>query len=79
MSQVVAIELELPDDLALFRLPSSVNARLLELLGRQDSGFRLTAAERREAEGLVDIAELLTLLRLRAERLAPKGSAANPS
>ncbi len=79
MSQVVAIELELPDDLALFRLPSGVNARLQELLDRQDSGVRLTEAERREAEGLVDIAELLTLLRLRSERLATSSSAAKPS
>jgi hypothetical protein len=79
MPQIVAIELELPDDLALFRLPPGVNDRLQELLDRQDSGIRLSEAERREAEGLVDLAELLTLLRLRAERLAPKGSAAKPS
>lgn len=79
MSRVVAIEVELPDDLALFRLPPGVNARLQELLDRQDSGKRLTDAERREAEGLVELAELLSQLRLRAERLAPKGSAARPS
>ncbi len=72
MSQVVAIEVELPDDLAKFRLPSGVNARLQELLDRQDGGARLTEAEREEAEGLVDLAELLTLFRLRAERLVPK-------
>jgi hypothetical protein len=68
MSRVVVIELELPDDLALFRLPPGVDARLQELLGRQESGIRLDEAERREAEGLVELAELLTLLRLRAER-----------
>jgi hypothetical protein len=79
MSQVVAIELELPDDLARFQLPAGVNARLQELLDRQDRGIRLNEAERREAEGLVDLAELLTLLRLRAERLAPKGSTAKTS
>jgi hypothetical protein len=79
MSQVVAIELELPDDLALFRLPPGVNDRLQELLDRQDSGIPLNEAERREAEGLVDLAELLTILRLRAERLAPRGSAASCS
>ena len=75
MSRVVAIDLELPDDLALFRLPSGVNARLQELLDRQDSGVRLTEAERREAGGLVDLAELLTLLRLRVESAARKVSA----
>jgi hypothetical protein len=68
VSQVVSINLEMPDDLARFRLPSGVNARLKELLDRQDRGGRLSAAERQEAEGLVDLAELLTLLRLRAER-----------
>src|SRR5438874_489251 len=35
MSQVVAIELEIPDDLARFRLPPAVEARLQALLDRQ--------------------------------------------
>ncbi len=68
MSQMVAIQLEVPDDVARFRLPRGVNQRLAELLNRQDSGERLTAAERKEAEGLVDLAELLSMLRLRAKR-----------
>ena len=68
MSQTVAIQLEVPDDLARFRLPPGVNIRLQELLDRQDSGKRLTSAERKEAEGLVNLAELLSLLRLRMER-----------
>jgi hypothetical protein len=70
MSQVVAIELEMPDDLARFRLPTAVDARLQELLNRQDRGQPLSREERQEAEGLVDLAELLSLLRLRAERAA---------
>jgi hypothetical protein len=64
----VAIELEMPADLARFRLPAAVNARLQELLDRQDEGVFLSPAEREEAEGLVDLAEMLSLLRLRAER-----------
>lgn len=68
MSHVVAIELEMPDDLARFRLPLAVNKRLQALLDRQDRGARLTAAERKEAEGLVNLAELLSLLQLRAGR-----------
>jgi hypothetical protein len=72
MSQVVAIELEVPDDLARFCLPPAVNERLQKLLDRQDSGERLTAAERKEAEGLVDLAELLSLLQLRAGRLGKR-------
>jgi hypothetical protein len=68
MPQTVAIQLEVPDDLARFRLPPGVNTRLQHLLDRQDSGKRLTVAERKEAEGLINLAEMLSLLRLRMER-----------
>jgi hypothetical protein len=64
------IEVQLPGDLARFRLPAGVQTRLTELLDRQDSGQPLSASERDEAEGLVSLAEFLTLLRLRAERAA---------
>ena len=70
MSRSVEVALEVPDDLARFHLPPGVNARLSDLLDRQDRGDSLTDAERLEAEGLVDLAELLALLRLRAERAA---------
>jgi hypothetical protein len=70
MSQAVQLELQLPDDLADFRFPHGVQRRLRELLDRQDAGLTLTDAEREEAEGLVHLAELLSRLRLRAERLA---------
>jgi len=72
MSQTVAIKLSVPDDLARFCLPDGVNARLQELLDRQDRGQRLTPAERKEAEGLVNLAELLSLLRLRVERIGSR-------
>jgi hypothetical protein len=65
---VITIELEIPDDLDRFRLPPSVQARLQALLNRQDEGIALTHAERQEAEGLVNLSEMLSLLRLRAER-----------
>lgn len=64
------IKFELPSDLSNFRLPAAVQNRLQFLLDRQDGGTQLTSAEREEAEGLVDLAELLTLLKLRAERLS---------
>jgi len=67
----LTIEVDLPADLARFRLPEGVDARLQALLERQDSGQPLTAEERQEAEGLVNLAEFLTLLRLRAERMSP--------
>ena len=70
MSQAIDIRLEMPDDFPKFRLPEGVQQRLQFLLDRQDSGETLSDDERREAEGLVAIAELFSLLRLRAERLA---------
>ena len=65
----LTIEVDLPADLARFQLPEAVAARLQTLLDRQDSGVSLTVPEREEAEGLVNLAEFLTLLRLRAERM----------
>ena len=74
MPQHVLVELEMPTDLDRFRLPQGVNDRLQELLDRQDRGEALTAAERTEAEGLVDLSELLALLRLRTQRIWQDGS-----
>lgn len=70
MSQAIHLELEVPDDLARLRLPDGVQQRLTALLDKQDAGMGLSAAEQQEAEGLVDLAELLTLLRLRSERVS---------
>jgi hypothetical protein len=70
VSQAVDIRLELPDDLPRFHLPEGVQHRLNSLLDQQDRGQPLSDDERREAEGLVNMADLLSLLRLRAERLA---------
>ena len=71
MSQSVNIQLEMPDDLPRFQMPEGVQQRLQFLLDRQDGGDPLSTDERREAEGLVTVAELLSLLRLCAERFAP--------
>jgi len=68
MSEPVLLEIEMPEDLARFRLPKGVGGRLQALLDRQDRGEELTPEERTEAEGLVELAELLSLLRLRAQR-----------
>jgi hypothetical protein len=68
MSQAGAFQLELPDDMAGFHLPEGVQRRLDSLLDQQDSGQPLSEDERREAEGLVALADLLSVLRLRAER-----------
>jgi len=74
MSQQVLVEIEMPADLDRFRLPKGVNERLQELLDRQDRGAGLTPAERLEAEGLVNLAELLSLLQLRAQRVSRERS-----
>ena len=42
MSQCVGFELEVPDHLARFHLPPGVNARLTQLLNRQDRGTSLS-------------------------------------
>lgn len=65
----VQLEIKVPGDLARFRLPQGVPHRLKELLDKQDGGHALSTNEKREAEGLVDVADLLSLLRLRTERL----------
>jgi hypothetical protein len=67
----LTIEVDLPTDLARFRLPEAVAVRSQALLDRQDAGQPLTDQERAEAEGLVTLAEFLTLLRLRAARTSP--------
>jgi hypothetical protein len=48
----------------------AITARLHDLLDRQDAGLPLSVAEKDEAQGLVDLAEFFTLLRLRKERIA---------
>ena len=67
MSSSAMVQIEVPASLREFRLPPGVDHRLQELLDRQDQGQPLTAAEREEAEGLVNIAEWLSLLRLYAQ------------
>jgi hypothetical protein len=63
--------IQIPLELARFQLPEAVQARLQKLLDRQDAGQALTPEEREEAEGLVELAEFLSLLHLRALRANP--------
>ncbi len=73
MPQHALVEIELPVSLEQFKLPEGVNDRLQELLTRQDQTGLLTTGERKEAEGLVELAEMLSLLRLRAQRIWREG------
>ena len=43
--------------------------RLQHLLSRQHQGEVFNPAERKEAEGLADLADLLSLLKLRTQRI----------
>lgn len=70
-SAKVDFEIEVPADLARLHLPEGVDRRLQALLDKQDGGTPLSLDEQAEAEGLVDLADLLTLLRLRSSRSAP--------
>lgn len=60
--------IELPEEVVHFELPEAVQNRLQYLLDRQDAGHELSSDEREEAEGLVELAEFLTYLRLTAQR-----------
>jgi hypothetical protein len=65
MSEVI----EIPIELTQFQLPQAVQERLQSLLERQDEGYPLFLSERQEAEGLVELAEFLSLLSLRSTRV----------
>ena len=69
VAHTIQLRLHAPGDLGKFRLPRGVQRRLSDLLDRQDQGAALTTAERREAEGLVELAEMISLLKLRAADL----------
>lgn len=71
MSKAVTIQLDLPKDWRTFRMPRGLQSRLQELLDRRDEVGKLTRRERQEANALVELAEMLTLLKLRV-RLAAK-------
>jgi ribosome assembly protein YihI (activator of Der GTPase) len=64
----MAETIDIPVELTNFQFPEGVRDRLNSLLDRQDAGESLSQSERYEAEGLVELVEFLSLLRLRAER-----------
>jgi len=70
MSDSILVQLEIPTEIAKFKLPVGVNQRLQDLLDRQDQGDELSPAERLEAEGLVTLSEFLSLLQLHTKRAA---------
>jgi ABC-type transporter Mla MlaB component len=75
MAATISFTLPLSGELARFKLPAGVQRRLRQLLDAQDAGAVLSTAERLEAEGLVEMAELLSLLKLRASHPAKRTAA----
>ena len=69
MPEVIEILIELTQ----FQLPQVVQDRLNLLLDRQDEGYTLSLSERQEAEGLVELAEFLSLFSLRSTRVMKSG------
>jgi ribosome assembly protein YihI (activator of Der GTPase) len=64
----MAETIEIPVELTHFQFPEGVKDRLNSLLDRQDAGEILTQSERHEADGLVELMEFLSLIRLRAQQ-----------
>ena len=67
MSQML-IELDVPRDWEKFRLPPALNTRLQFLLDKQDHEGKLSRAERKEAEAITQLVEMLSLMKLRVRR-----------
>ena len=68
----VTVTLKLPKDWKDFNLPPALNARLQELLDRQDETGKLTRAERKEAMALTELVDMLSLLKLRSQQAAKR-------
>ena len=63
----VTVELELPEDWQALQLPEALHERLQDLLDGQDEQGGVSSQERREAEALVQLVDMLALMRLKAE------------
>ena len=64
----VTFQLDLPDKWRGFRFPPALDARLQELLARQDQQGSLSESERQEAEALTEVVDMLALLKVRVVR-----------
>jgi hypothetical protein len=71
MERPVFVELDLPQPWRKFRLPRALDRRLRDLLDRQDRDGKLTPGEREEAEALVELVDILTLMKARTKQRNP--------
>lgn len=67
MSQTVQLTVPMPAKVAKLRFPKALDDRLHFLLDEQGRKGRLTAAQRKEAEGLAEMASVLSILKLGAQ------------
>jgi hypothetical protein len=67
MSHTVQLTVPMPANLARLRFPKALDNRLHFLLDEQGRKGRLTAGERKEAEGLAQMASMLSILKLGAQ------------
>jgi hypothetical protein len=68
MANEIVLRIKMPGDLRQLRFPKALDRRLQQLLDKQSEHGRLSLPERQEAEGLVEMAEMISLLRLRTAR-----------
>lgn len=62
----MTLTLDIPIDIERLSFPEGLDRRLHALLDKQDTGEPLSADETAEAEGLVELAEILSVLKMRA-------------
>jgi hypothetical protein len=67
MSQTVQLTVPMPVHLARLRLPKALDDRMHFLLDEQGRKGALTPAEKKEAEGLAQMASMLSILKLGAQ------------
>lgn len=67
MAQTVFVEIHVPKDWRKFRMPPGLHERLQDLLDKQDREGQLSPRERREARGLTELVDMLSVMRVRAE------------
>lgn len=71
VDRTVFVELDLPGSWRKFRLPRALDRRLRDLLDRQDRDGKLSARDRQEAEALVELVDILTLMKARSKQKKP--------
>ena len=66
-ASIVQLTIPVPAKMAKLRFPKALDDRLHHLLDEQDRKGKLTAAEKREAEALAEMASMLSILKLGAQ------------